>query len=395
MTQSVSTLEALITHRYREICAEEAARAREAEQRKTAAVNEAISTFQESILKKTLPGDLLKELPPMAFTYDEEDKGQQRTYRVTGAHFAFADRWFHLEYRPRAYWQGDTLQSGLWNVFVTSEKHRSSAWRSGLRDLESCEVASTLIKLMVQHREEQHQREEKEAEQAAERAKREARYAEEQRKYKEEEARKEAKRQALIAKADEEHQRLQRAFDQAKEAAEATRFCWPEGVAITVYAVEWCRGGHHDEESGSSCFDYEGGWTTTDTLDERGYLHMEPCKASTSPYAWMTPASSVKLSLEAHKPQWERRIYRSMEELPGVLLEDAEVSVPTIVMRRCSDLDGAYRLMEITPERATEREECAERPYSEKIGTQPVAWIRALVSAASKHQGNTTACSDK
>ncbi|HZU03412.1 MAG TPA: hypothetical protein VFA10_27345 [Ktedonobacteraceae bacterium] len=186
-----------------------------------------------------------------------------------------------------------------------------------------------------------------------------------------EDERKERERAARLEAADQEDARLRGEINALVEQAKSTMWRWPRGVTICIYRVSYNTAIGRGEE-GESVVEQESGWTSTDHLDEAGYIRLE----ATKPSFWsaIRDACEIKLDPATHMPIWKRLTISSVNDLPSELCEEITVSMPHVVSRY-SDLDEKCRLVQV------EEYGYDEHAYQEHVGLIPLPWIRALVQA--------------
>lgn len=130
----------------------------------------------------------------------------------------------------------------------------------------------------------------------------------------------------------------------ARQAALTALWRWPEGREVVLYHWRWCIGeGHLDE------YEYDEGWGTQDHLDAEGYVRLA---------RYGSPEGRIiKLHMQWHKPIIERLVFGSTDQLPLALYECVYTRASNDVNEADSDDDDDVI----------------------NVGTQPVAWLRALV----------------
>lgn len=176
---------------------------------------------------------------------------------------------------------------------------------------------------------------------------------------------KDAQREERRAGFQAEQAHLQAIVEATVAEAKAALWTWPEGVAVTVYALSWCKGVGYDE--GEHYVVYDQGWTAVDQLDDDGYITLE----ATKPYGDPHPPRVLKLDLPAHKPVWERKTFDATAELPRELRYQVRIDLPGLTYGYDHEFARVYWI-EAEGESARVDLGCA----------LPLAWVRDLVDAA-------------
>lgn len=184
-----------------------------------------------------------------------------------------------------------------------------------------------------------------------------------------------AKLQALITAEQREHEELTAQFDQVVKEAEQSMWRWPEGIAITIYKIEYCRGIGKEDEEETASFDYEERWTAAPALDSQNRIRLEPENDRYN--AEQRSARTIRLTPHLHLPTWIEHTYCGTQELPNNLRKTVKVEIEGVVGRR-SDTDDEYRLMR------TDQLSYDEEWSSHTVGLEPLPWVKALVDEAAK-----------
>ncbi len=184
------------------------------------------------------------------------------------------------------------------------------------------------------------------------------------------EAQAKAERQQRATEARIQDQAIAARVEALRQDAQRQAWRWPEGACITLYHLEYCRGGVSGEE-GDYSTDYASGWTTSPFLGNDGKVTLMPYK----PYKWSRSperARVLSLSLMAHKPVWEQHDFASTDELPVSLRE--KVLVPVKGVRKQYNHDAQQDLF-ANGEEARGESDC----YTIELAEQPLSWIRDLL----------------
>ncbi|MBX5452116.1 MULTISPECIES: hypothetical protein [Thermogemmatispora] len=156
---------------------------------------------------------------------------------------------------------------------------------------------------------------------------------------------------------------------QRLRSARRQRWLWPARISITFYQVSYVSG---RDEGGLPV--RQEAWCQVDRLDEAGYLIVWPASS------WQAPRA-IKLDPQVHLPIWERFTCSSQEELPLDLLEEEELVEPTIEL--------VPREQALVTRRGFQLRRVSETfsPWTRRLWTRPVAWVRTLVEAAARQEG--------
>lgn len=156
-----------------------------------------------------------------------------------------------------------------------------------------------------------------------------------------------------------------RALIALKEAeARAAAWQWPVGKTVTIYVMQYCTGAAFTGENGTE-FDYRTVYTTTDELDERGYITVYNRRYSDF------AEETLRLSMQHHKPTWERLTLSCVDDVPSqILIEDITCTIPGV------RVSGRYEGNRFV---YAETEQLFRRVASNAI---PARWLRDLADRA-------------
>ncbi len=170
-----------------------------------------------------------------------------------------------------------------------------------------------------------------------------------------------------------EQQKWRTEIAKLKQQALEHLWHWPEGVEILLYRITYVTA-VVSEDSDDLHVETESGWTSTDHLDQDGYIRMEAARNHS--WGMVAFAREVKLDREIHRPIWERYRIGSVQKLPQTLREEISVSHPYVVCRQDPMLDEVSRLVHV------ESYYYDESPYTESVGYVPLSWVKTLVEQA-------------
>lgn len=181
--------------------------------------------------------------------------------------------------------------------------------------------------------------------------------------------RREQQRAERIAAADQEHARLTQLTQEAIAQATRDLWHWPEGTRITLYLFSYCRGAIRDED-GSASFDYDGGWTTSPSLDAQQRIRLESSQ------------HQEKRTLRFIQDQdhlmpertWEEHVFSSLPSLPRELRNRVYARLSDVYTYQDSaELDAKTRLVETTTPTY------GMHSWEEEIGEEPLPWLKTYI----------------
>lgn len=120
------------------------------------------------------------------------------------------------------------------------------------------------------------------------------------------------------------HEEIEALIEEQRIEALSSAWQWPVGKQVTIYVLQYCTGAAFTGENGTE-FDYRTVYTTTDQLDEQGYITVY-----SRPYSSFSE-ETIRLSMQHHKPTWERLTLSSVEDVPAqILIDDITCVIPGV-----------------------------------------------------------------
>jgi len=254
-----------------------------------------------------------------------------------------------------------------WHISATRDENGYNYCESNLTHDADPQMLQTILLLHFRQRREKLRHEKLEA------AQREEQQLCDEQEAKKAKEREDQERAASIERANQENAKWRTEIAKLKQQALEHLWHWPEGVEILLYRITYVTA-VVSEDSDDLHVETESGWTSTDHLDQDGYIRMEAARNHS--WGMVAFAREVKLDREIHRPIWERYRIGSVQKLPQTLREEISVSHPYVVCRQDPMLDEVSRLVHV------ESYYYDESPYTESVGYVPLSWVKTLVEQA-------------